>query len=368
MRDEGHFNILADLASIPTASFHESAVAGYVATCLRDLGIPFEVDLFGNLIAEYRNGASDRPVALVAHLDHPAIEISEILSPTEARAVLLGGVPAACFDRPVLVSMVTISGPRPATIVGRDVNPASGRVASLHILHAGDLRPGDWGVFDIPPYSRSDDEIAMRAADDLAGVAAALEALKRITGESIKGIVYGVFTRAEEVGLVGAAVIAGDQRLPLDTIVISLECSRALPGAEIGAGPIIRVGDRTGAFHPAGEAVLLAARDLLPDTPIQRQLMSGGTCEATAFVRAGYRATGIALSLGNYHNVGPGNVIAPELIGARDYLGEIELLVAAARVARLAPDQSPYVNADKLGSYRSRLAASAAPFRALTAE
>jgi endoglucanase len=190
--------------------------------------------------------------------------------------------------------------------------------------------------------------------------------MRQIVVDAIPGVVYGVFTRAEEVGLVGAALVAADGRLPRETIVISLECSRALPGAEIGAGPVIRVGDRSGAFHPDGEAVLLAGRALLVDTPIQRQLMSGGTCEATAFVRAGYRATGVALPLGNYHNVGPGNTIEPEIIDARDYLGEIQLLTAAARVAPLAPALGPYIRPESLETYRHRLVATADRFRSLS--
>ncbi|HLZ09389.1 MAG TPA: hypothetical protein VKT80_12415, partial [Chloroflexota bacterium] len=145
MTDDSRFQTLADLSSIPSAPFHEATVARYVADCLRDLGIPLEVDPFGNLIATHRNGATERPIALVAHLDHPAIEVSEILSSSEGRAILLGGVPAAGFDRPVLVSMVTASGTRSATIVGREVNPATGRIASLLIRYSGDLSVGDWG-------------------------------------------------------------------------------------------------------------------------------------------------------------------------------------------------------------------------------
>jgi putative aminopeptidase FrvX len=362
MMDAGALQTLSELAAIPTAPFHESAVAEYVASYLRGLGVPFAVDPHGNLIATYRNGCSGRPIALVAHLDHPAIEITGLPSPTTATASLLGGVPAACFDRPVGVSLVTASGLQTGTIVGREINPNSGRVLSLQVQHSGGLSMGEWGVFDLPAFARVGNDIAMRAADDLAGVAAALEAMREIVRTSAPGTVYGVFTRAEEVGLVGAALVAADRRLPKETVVISLECSRALPGAEIGLGPVIRVGDRSGAFHPDGESVLLAARDTLPERGIQRQLMSGGTCEATAFVRAGYRATGVALPLGNYHNVGPGNIIAPELIDVRDYLGEIQLLVAVARVAPSLPQLSSYVPSDLLAS---RLDATAKPFRSL---
>ena len=54
-----------------------------------------------------------------------------------------------------------------------------------------------------------------------------------------------------------------------------------LPGAAIGDGPVIRVGDASLTFDAEAEAVLLRAREEIverrPDFKAQRQLMSGGT-------------------------------------------------------------------------------------------
>jgi len=366
MSDAESLGLLAAIAAIPTAPFHENDVAAFVARYIRNLGVPLTVDPYGNLIATYQNGDSRRPIAFVAHLDHPAIEITEVQSTTTARAALLGGVPAACFERPVPVSLFTRAGSISAVIVGRNVNPADGRVASLAIECAGGCQVGDWGVFDLSPFAIHGTRVELRAADDLAGVAAALEALREIVASRVPGTAYGVFTRAEEVGLVGAALVAEQRLLPPDTIVVSLECSRALPGAEIGAGPVIRVGDRTGAFHPDGEALLLAGRDRIKETLVQRQLMSGGTCEATAFIRAGYRATGIALPLGNYHNVGPTNLIEPEYIDRDDFLAEIRLLVAATWAASERLVAATGMPAAPIELHRQRLMATASFFLPLT--
>jgi putative aminopeptidase FrvX len=60
--------------------------------------------------------------------------------------------------------------------------------------------------------------------------------------------VYGVFTRAEEVGFIGAIQLAKSKQLLQDVTVVSLETSAELPPAKIGAGPIVRVGDRTSVF------------------------------------------------------------------------------------------------------------------------
>ncbi len=147
--------------------------------------------------------------------------------------------------------------------------------------------------------------------------------------------VYGVFTRAEEVGLVGARLLAEANTLPKDTLVVSLESSRSLPGAEIGGGPVIRVGDAAFTFSAEAETVLTKAREILQNRPqpikIQRQLMSGGTCEASAFAMQGYRATGIAFPLGNYHNGAPEDRIEAEFIPLGDFLGGVELIAEAVR-------------------------------------
>ncbi len=358
--------VLADLGALPTAPLHEATVAGYVARFLRERGLPFQVDPYGNLIATYRNADSPRPIALVAHLDHPALELTAVASDGTATASLLGGVPAACFARPVPVLVVGETAAQPATIVGVEIDPATGRVASLTLRAPRTAQVGQFAVFDLPGFRQDGDAVAMRAADDLAGVAVALQTLDRVARRGLPGVVYGVFTRAEEIGLIGAQLVAQAGLLPRETIVVSLECSRELPGAEIGQGPVIRVGDRTSAFHPEGEALLLAARDRLAGAPIQRQLMSGGTCEATAFGRAGYRTTGVALPLRNYHNVGPDGVIAPEQIHARDLLGAIDLLVAAVESA-LAPPGASTTTAllTAVERYRQRLAASGPAFQKL---
>ena len=358
--------LLEALGEIPTAPLHELKVAAFVAGYLQAIGIPFRVDPYGNLIATLGQSQSVPPVAFAAHLDHPAFEISTVGSARTARAQLLGGVSVDCFQRPVPALIYPNAHPVKATIIGaeRDV-PVSGTVTLILEVDAA-VQVGDYGVFDLPAFQQEGETISMRAADDLAGVAAALAALKELARSNPPGQVFGVFSRAEEVGLVGAALVAQQRILPPETIVISLECSRELPGALPGLGPVIRVGDRTRSFDPAGEALLLAARDRLADTPVQRQLMSGGTCEATAYAFAGYNATGVALPLVNYHNVGPDNTIAPEQIDARDYLGEIKLLVAAAHSAGVTAEPASKARiAARVDQYQARLRASAPDFQQL---
>jgi endoglucanase len=58
--------------------------------------------------------------------------------------------------------------------------------------------------------------------------------------------------------------------------------------------------------------------------------MDGGTCEATAFAGFGYRAGGLCLPLGNYHNIGKGLRPRAEYVSVSDLVQLTKLIVAAA--------------------------------------
>ena len=150
---------------------------------------------------------------------------------------------------------------------------------------------------------------------------------------------FGVLlTRAEEVGLIGALHAAKHGTIPKDARILSIETSRALPTAPIGAGPVIRTGDRSTVFdreltNRISRAVAAAG------IRHQRKLMDGGGCEATAFGSFGYLATGLCVPLGFHHNRGnldefeKGHaepVPMYEEISLSDFHGLIDVLVTAA--------------------------------------
>jgi endoglucanase len=314
------FAVLEAVAGVPTAPLHEAAVARHLARALRALGLPVWQDRYGNLFARYRHGHGARPLALVAHMDHPGLAVTQA-SNREVTADVLGGFPGS------------VLAPGTAFRVHDGEGSTVGRVLR-YLPGAGQMRPAV--------------RLAMRAADDLAQCACLLLVAERVAAVDEPADVTWLFTRAEELGLIGATLVAQELALPLNTIVVSLECSKALPGAEIGQGPVIRVGDAVQSFHPEGEALLLAAREQLqPGAPrgqeegarvqVQRQLMSGGGCEATAFRAYGYVTTGMVFPLGNYHNADSNGQLAPEYIHLRDFLGGVDLVLAAiAEAAHLA--------------------------------
>jgi endoglucanase len=107
---------------------------------------------------------------------------------------------------------------------------------------------------------------------------------------------------------------------------------------------VVRVGDAGSTFSAEAEGALLRAREVLQagtgGFKAQRQLMSGGVCEASAFALYGYHVTGIALPLGNYHNEGPEGRIEAEYIHVDDYAGAVELMVEAAHRVNEREDTS----------------------------
>ncbi|NQW22340.1 MAG: M20/M25/M40 family metallo-hydrolase [SAR202 cluster bacterium] len=332
-------DFLSRLGSNPATAFNENGVADTVRTILGELGIEHRQDEFGNIIAKVSGtDATTNPLAIVAHMDHPGFEITahhEDGSSKSYIATAMGGVPPSSFEAGVPILALLPDGSRAKGVTGGKYGEASERQILIRLEQPQDLEPPLSVVFDLVDFELDGEHIRMRAVDDLAGCGSILAALARLTaGEAPPGDVYGVFTRAEEVGLVGARLMAEAGTLPPETLVISAESSRTLPGAEMGEGIVIRVGDAGFTFTADAEAVLIRAREVLRERDsgfkCQRQLMSGGTCEASAFAVYGYQTTGIAFPLGNYHNGAPEDRIEAEYIHIDDYLGGVELITEAA--------------------------------------
>ena len=287
----------------PTAPFHEDAVRREIRALLADCPhVALTEDRFGNLLAHYRRGKSAARFAFAAHMDHPAYVGREFL----------GGVPERYLKT------------KPPT-----------------------RKFGAFRMWDLPACEVRAGRIRSRACDDLIGCAAIVAALRELESTGAECAAWGLFTRAEEVGFVGAIELAKSGRLPKSVTVVSLETSSVKGGpVKIGAGPIIRVGDHTSVFDSASTAQLQAAAKAA-DIPHQRALMQGGTCEATAYALFGYRTAAMCVALGNYHNCGPGDRIAPEYVSVTDTVGMARLCVAAATAADSDPHRDLRTSLEK---------------------
>ena len=301
--------IARSILAQPTAPFHEDAVRAEILMQLAQCPhVTAEVDDFGNVIACYRRGPGEARYAFAAHMDHPGYVGGEFL----------GGVPAEY----------------------REKNPP-----------VRDF--GAFAMWDLPAFELREGRIFSRACDDLIGCAAIVALFHELERAGAEACVHGLFTRAEEVGFVGAIRLAQSGRVPKTLTIVSLETSSEKGGpAQMGAGVIVRVGDRTSIFDDAATASLMDAAKRA-EIVVQRCLMSGGTCEATAYQLYGYRSAGLCVALGNYHNCGPDMQIASEFVSAEDVAGMVLLMVAATTSA---PTADPHA------ALRARLEATAASY------
>ena len=277
--------VVEALTRQPTAPFHEEAIRHEIERQLAKCPhVAFERDAFGNVIAHYRRGEKGRAGwALAAHMDHP------------------GWVKTSAGEMKFLGSVMEKYRQDPQT-----------------------KSFGDFAMWDLPAFEIRDRQIHSRACDDLLGCAEILCLFRELEETGAEVHCTGLFTRAEEVGFVGAIKLAQAKILPTDLTILSLETSTPRGTAEFGQGPIVRVGDKVSSFDGPATARLLAAAQA-EEIPVQRCLLDGGTCEATAYQLYGYTCAAASLALGNYHNVTPTGSIAAEFVAIDDFIGMVRL-------------------------------------------
>ena len=330
------------LIRTPTAPFHEHFAFGFARAFAAERPIQVLHDHCGNSLLLYDGGGQqdDEFLILTAHLDHPGLVWRASQGPSRALFEILGGVE---LEQALATGVRLFDLNRPATQRGipgtivRTVDEEGARYPLVEVAAAPDIPqgPGTFAMWDLPAFRVRGRRLSGRALDDLAGAAVALCVLDSLVRQQAAVRVGVLLTRAEEVGFVGmlAALEAGF--LPRRALYINIECSSVAAGAVLGAGPIVRVGDRLWVFDPDISGGLAALADELtsqqPSFRYQRKLMDGGACEATPLMQADYRTGAVALPLGNYHNSGPGAQLAPEYIHLDDANGLVRLLVHVAQ-------------------------------------
>jgi putative aminopeptidase FrvX len=378
---------LLAITQLPTAAGREGRVIEWIRAWVA--GRPELVlreDPAGNLVVEpkkpwggarggAKGGAKGKgrvgpgTIYITAHLDHPAFVVERMVGPGTAELSFRGGVMDAYIENARVV-VHTTSGERVPAVLAGVVSTAgsSGGVFTTYLAELeGDdadelVRVGDVATWDLPKAEIVDGIVHTAACDDLAALAAAIAAMDELVdcarrGETVEDVRL-LFTRAEEIGFVGAIAACKHGTMGKGARVIALENSRSFADSPIGGGPIVRVGDRMSVFSPrltaacAKRAEELSGRASGPTASQresdlkgwkwQRKLMAGGACEATVFCAYGYDATCLCLPLGNYHNMadlqavqdgtydakakGPPRV-AREFIAESDYHGLVDLLV-----------------------------------------
>ncbi|MDD2805706.1 MAG: hypothetical protein PHV33_09135 [Elusimicrobiales bacterium] len=349
---------LLEVTSLPVAAGYEGAAAALVADWVRRRpALALAKDKCGNLVVtrkDFKRACrKTAPLFITAHLDHPAF-VALAVAGREVKLEFRGGVQDAYFKGAELeLFSADLKKSYPARVVSLDTAAKPFKTVTARLAAPAPLAPGCLGRWKFPAAGVKKGVAYTHACDDLASVAAALTAFEIISRDRKLGHAALLFTRAEEVGFVGAIGAARSGTIPKNARLICLECSRSFPhDSPIGAGPIVRVGDRMSVFTPElTNLVSDAAAAYQKENPgfrFQRKLMPGGVCEASAFSFYGLRSTCLCLPLGNYHNmadldgVARGGKARPgrEYVAVSDYHGLIELLCAVAKHLD-APRPSP---------------------------
>lgn len=348
-----HLKLLREFISLPTAPFAEAAPLNYIRRFVEARpALRCRADRFGNLHVRYvgRSTATPRPpIVFAGHLDHPGFVTRRSSQSGRVEAEWRGWVERRYFPnarvrlfvgrREVRGRIIAVDdrgrggqARRAAESFGADSPPHR---VWIRVPRGVVVPPGTIGMWDLPVARITGTRLWARACDDVAGVAAILCALDELCRSRAAGSCAALFTRAEEVGFGGALAAVSARELSRRSIVVAVECSRAITGVAVGGGPVLRVGDKASVFTPAATAFCqVVAERLASDDKsfaFQRKLMDGGTCESTVYCHWGYDATGLCLPLVNYHNrdLERGR-IAPESIDLRDFENLVKWFVALA--------------------------------------
>ncbi len=292
--------ILKRILKQPTAPFHEYFVRREIEALLADCpNVTLKRDRFGNLLATYKLGKrKSLPTwVLGAHMDHPAFVPNAEAKGEDDAWEFIGGVPV---------------GPVQDGIRRGLRKPAKG---------------GGFASWNLPVVIK-DGRIEAPACDDLVGCALIIATFWELARLNLETTVHAAFTRAEEVGWLGAWHLGNKWPFSEGSVFLSIETSRPVNGAEVGNGPMVRVGDRLSVFDSEAVAVLMRTASE-QGIRVQRCLLDAGACEATAMQALGIRSAGVSVPLGNYHNIHDDkNELAPEYVMMDDVKTTLRLLTA----------------------------------------
>ncbi len=318
-------SFLTDLLSQPTAPFRERHVRRWLSTKFTEARVPFFEDPIGNVVvgvaskkeylAKIQKKTSEPARLFIAHMDHPGFHGVRWLDEKKLFVKWFGGSPTQHLEgaKVWLADDAGWAGEGRLSKVKMVASKGAVKEGAVTLLKSEARRKTTlanslYGGFGFrKPVWKQGKLVYTKAADDLIGAGSiawlAIQLQKKKS--PLRNNFIGLLSRAEEVGFIGTighldlGWLAQAER---PVVCVSLETSRTLPGAIVGKGPVVRLGDKATVFDPGAIEVLtsIAAKKL--PRKYQRRIMDGGTCEATAATTFGIRSLGISVPLGNYHN------------------------------------------------------------------
>ncbi len=317
--------LIQKLAETFSPSGYEDAIREVILSEIQPLADEIRLDTLGNVIA--RKGKGGKRVMVAAHMD-------EI------------GLIATHIDENGFVRFTTVGIPFARYLLGgrvRFVNGVQGVIGSERLDKYNEIPPADKlfidvgvtdikdcpiKVGDVAAFERTFVEMGKRlvgkSMDDRAGVAVAIETLRRLKPGPDE--VYFVFTVQEEVGVRGATVSAYGVD-PEIGIAIDVTPAGDTPNPirrdiALGKGPAIKVKDHLMLSDPkVVEWMERTAQQA--GIPTQREVLTGGSTDARAIQisRAGVPAGGLVLPCRYVHS-------PSEMIDYDDVENAVKLLTA----------------------------------------
>ncbi|MFZ5821977.1 MAG: M42 family metallopeptidase [Chloroflexota bacterium] len=294
--------LLQTLTETFAPSGHEQAVREVIADEIRPLVDELRVDALGNLIARKGTRAENgKRVMVAAHMD-------EI------------GLIAAHIDQHGFVRFTTLGAASTRYLPGgrvRFANGARGVIGFERSGKANELPPleklfidvgaaspqdcpvkvGDAAAFDYP-FMEMGRRLAAKALDNRAGVAVAVETLRRLGRGPNE--VFVVFTAQEEVGARGARVSAygvdPEIGLSLDATPAGDTPNPIRREIALGKGPAIKIKDAHMLADPRIVGWMTRAAEGA-GIPTQREVLAAGSSDARAIqlARAGVPSGGLCI-------------------------------------------------------------------------
>lgn len=247
--------LIRKLTEINSPSGRESRIREFILDELKDFIDGYEIDKLGNLIV-WKSGKGDRKILLDAHMDEIGVVSSFIDEKGFIRIEAIGGVSAynlvgsrIIFPDSGVEGVVGIEGETTQDVQKNlkelNFDKIFVDIGAKNREEAEKLVPiGTFGVYSTE-FVDMGKRVVSKAMDDRIGCAVLIETIKRANP---KCKLYGAFSVQEEMGLVGASVVAfnisPDFAVALDVTAWSdTPKGYKRMSIELGKGPAIKIKD-----------------------------------------------------------------------------------------------------------------------------
>lgn len=357
------FALTAELAALDGPAGFEGPVVRRLVELFTPLADAVTVDSFGNVIATRHGegGAGNGPSLMIAaHSDEIGGLVRAIEPGGMIRFERLGGVlETTLIGRRVRINGLRgVVGVRAGHVQTADERLKAPPLRDLYIdlgfdsaerTRAAGIKVGDPVAYESDMVRLANpDRISGKALDNRISCALLVRLFARLRGGALNGILHGVVTVQEEVGLRGAQVVTyrlnPDYAVVVDTLPAAgtpdVHFTKEL-AINIGRGPVVPLlsgggGGRGNIMHPALKRILLATAER-EGIPVQPAIFTQGNSDAAAvhLVREGV-PTGVVNIPRRYSHT------PVETADLNDAVNALRLLEALAR------DHGPAVRLDFL--------------------